>query len=64
MKFWAYRHQSGHIHLKRYWEDRASKDAVLDAYDSPFVDDVAEPFEAKDRQDAERIAREKLALPA
>lgn len=61
MKYWAYRHIDGGIHVKAYRDDvpnaRASVD---DAYDSSFVKDVLEPFPANDRAEAEKIA--KLAL--
>lgn len=59
-KYWAYRHQSGHIHLKRYWGDEAAKDALDDAYDSPFVERVLDPFEAETYDEAVKIARNHL----
>ena len=52
-RFWAYRHIDGHIHVRRFF-DLAD---VEDAYDSDFVDDVLEPFQAKNRAEAEGIAR-------
>lgn len=61
MKYWAYRHIDGGIHVKAYREDAAhARASVDDAYDSPFVEDVLEPYPANDRQEAEKIA--KLAL--
>ena len=61
MKFWAYLHQSGHIHVKRFWESETGRAAVEDAYDSPFVVDVLEPYEAIDRQAAEEKASERIS---
>jgi hypothetical protein len=62
MKYWAYKHQDGGIHLKVYREGllhgRASVD---DAYDSPFVDDILEPFDANSREEAERLAKQRLS---
>lgn len=61
MKYWAYRHTDGGIHVKAYREDAPHvRDSVDDAYDSPFVKHVLEPFPANDRAEAEQIA--KLAL--
>lgn len=59
MLFWAYRHIDGGIHVKRYAGNfpRASVD---DAYESEFVEDVLEPFDAVSRVEAEQVA--KLAL--
>lgn len=61
MKFWAYRHIDGGIHVKAYRGDLPNaRAAVDDAYDSDFVEDVLEPFPADSRGEAEQIA--KLAL--
>lgn len=61
MKYWAYRHISGSIHLKAYRDDMPNARAsVDDAYDSDFVEDVLEPFAADNRAEAEQIA--KMAL--
>lgn len=57
-KFWAYRHVNGGIQVKRY----TSEDAIDDAYDSPFVDEVLEPYTAKDKAEADRIAKERLTV--
>jgi hypothetical protein len=60
-KFWAYRHVDGGIHVKAYWETLCGIDPALeDAYDSPFVDEVLEVYEAENRENAENIARDKL----
>ncbi len=50
-KFWGYKHINGTLHLKRYIGDFA-KDAVEDAYNSDFVGDVLDPFEAETREEA------------
>lgn len=54
--WWAYRHKSYSIHLKRYFDRRD----VDEAYESPFVDLVIEPFEAESNDEARRIIQEKL----
>ncbi len=57
-QWWGYRdHQSGTIHVKRYWDDRAS---IEDAYESAFVAEVVEPFVAGTRDEALKIAVERL----
>jgi hypothetical protein len=60
MKFWAYLHESGHIHLKRYW-GKETQSAIDDAFDSTFVVDVCDPFEASSRDEAVKIASQKLS---
>ena len=57
LMFWAYRHVNGNIQVKRF----TSQDAVNDAYDSDFVDDVLDPYRATDRMDAESIAKQRLS---
>lgn len=54
LKWWAYRHVNGGVHMKRFH----GQDAVEDAYDSDFVDDVLDPFVAETRNEAELIVRE------
>jgi hypothetical protein len=57
-QWWGYRnHQSGTIQVKRYWDDRAS---IEDAYESDFVAEVVEPFVAGTRDEALKIAAERL----
>ncbi len=53
-KFWAYKHINGHIQVKRF----TSQEAIEDAYDSDFVDNVMPTFEAINRADAESKAKE------
>lgn len=60
-RYFAYRHISGHIHVKRY-DPEFGQENVNAAEDSPFVDYVLAPYEAKDRTEAERIAKEKLSV--
>jgi len=61
MQFWAYRHVDGGIHVKTYRADAPNaKAAIDDAFESDFVDDVLDPFEANDRAQAEQIAKQKL----
>lgn len=59
MKFWAYKHINGTIHVKicrgNFWQD-----AIDDAFASPFVEDVVVPFEAETRDKAEEVAKEIL----
>jgi len=56
--YWAYRHVDGHIHVKRF----SDRSAVEDAYESDFVDDVTEPFLAKNRAAAEGIAKRRMSV--
>lgn len=62
MKFYAYRHVDGHIHVKHYnpefWRD--TRDQLED---STCVDDYIGPYEAENRAQAEQIAKDKLGTP-
>lgn len=49
MKFWGYKHVNGSIHTKRY----LSEADVDEAFESSFVEDVMEPFEAKTAAEAQ-----------
>jgi hypothetical protein len=61
MKYWAYSHTNGSIHVKAYRDGLPNARASIDdAYESGFVEDVLEPFPANSRSEAEQIA--KLAL--
>ena len=51
-KWWGYRHENGSYQVKRYYRYLSGAANVEDAYDSPFVDKVTEPFEACGRQQA------------
>lgn len=50
--WWGYRHENGNYQVKHYNGDELSRAAMEDAYRSPFVDKVAQPFEACGRQQA------------
>jgi len=52
-KFWAYKHVNGTVHLKNYRDP----DAIEDAFESDFVADVMNVFEAENRAKAEEKAR-------
>ena len=56
LKWWGYRHTSGTVQAKRFFSDRAS---IEDAYESDFVAQVVEPFEADSRDEALRIVAER-----
>ena len=56
-KFWGYKHINGTLHLKSY-SGNFAKDAVEDAYDSDFIEDVLDPFEAANREEAGKKLRE------
>ena len=51
-RWWGYRHVNGNYQVKRHWGDAMSAAAMQDAYSSPFVDEVCQPFEARGRQQA------------
>jgi len=46
--WWGYRHESGNIQAKRYFEPLD----ISEAKESPFCKTVSGPFEAIDREDA------------
>lgn len=61
MKFWAYRHINKTIHVKSYRADMPNARASIDdAYESDFVEDIIEPFEASGRAEAEVIAKQRF----
>lgn len=49
--WWGYKHTSGSLQAKRYF----SKLDITEALESPFVEQVVGPFEAKDRVEALKI---------
>ena len=57
-EWWAYLHTNGTIQVKRFLGSVA--DIVEDCLESPFVVKFTTPFPAKDREDAERLAKIKL----
>ena len=46
--WWGYRHVSGTLQAKRYWDKRDTDEAE----ESPFVAQVVYPFPANDRDEA------------
>ena len=54
--WWGYRHTSGSVQAKRFFDDRAS---IEDAYESDFVVNVVEPFPADSREQALKIVSER-----
>jgi len=48
MLWWGYVHINGSHQVKRFF----SKEDLDDARSSPFVDEVVEPFDALNREDA------------
>jgi hypothetical protein len=60
-KYWAYLHINGGIHVKAVWDILGKGDpAIDDAYTSPFVAEILQPYMANSREEAEGIARAKL----
>ena len=51
MKWWGYKHTNGSVQVKRYF----SPTDLQDAYESPFVKQVVEPFDAETREEAAQI---------
>ena len=47
LKWYAYKHVNGELHLKRYWNDYGD---IIEARESPFVAEVTEPFDADTRE--------------
>ena len=54
--WWAYIHTNGSLQIKRYF----SQEDITEACASPFVTRLVGPFKAKDRADAEDIAKNQL----
>ncbi len=59
LQWWGYRHVNGTLHLKRYLS--FGREAIADAHESDFVQDVCGPFYADSRVEA--IAKLKKGLP-
>lgn len=55
-QWWGYRHVLGSVQAKRFFGDRAS---INDAYESDFVAQVVEPFDADSREEALRVVTER-----
>ncbi len=54
-QWWGYKHTSGTYQAKPFY----SQLDLDEAYESPFCDQVVEPFEAEDREEALAIVRNK-----
>lgn len=54
-KWWGYRHESGSVQAKPFF-NQADLD---DAYESPFVVQVVEPFDCDGREQALEIVTER-----
>ena len=57
-RWWGYLHVSGSISVKRYFD----AEQISEAKNSPFVEKVIEPFEAKNREEALIIVENKLNI--
>lgn len=55
MKWWAYLHVNGSIHVKRFLND---SEVFKEACESPFVRSFYGPYEADNRDIAYHIAQE------
>jgi len=53
--WWGYKHQSGSLQAKRYFDPLD----IEEANESPFCEIVVGPFEAEDRDEALRIVKER-----
>lgn len=56
MLWWGYVHKDGSYHVKRFFDKEDLKDAEI----SPFVEQVIQPFDAQDREDALKKLKEKV----
>lgn len=55
--WWGYLHINGTLQVKRYF----GREDLFEAQESPFVDRIAGPWPAKDRDDALEILKEVLS---
>lgn len=53
--WWGYKHTSGTLQAKRYFEQRD----IEDAHESPFCAVVVPPFKANSREEALKIVGER-----
>jgi len=53
--WWGYKHTSGTLQAKRYFD----KLDIIEAQESPFVDQVVYPFPANDRDEALKYIEER-----
>lgn len=54
--WWGYKHESGTLQAKRYFDSRDTDEA----HESPFVIKVVGPFPATDREDALNYIKSKV----
>lgn len=59
LQWWGYRHTSGTLHTKRYFDQLD----IQEANESPFCARVIGPFNADSSEAARRIVKDKLGLP-
>lgn len=56
MLWWGYVHENGSYQVKRFFD----REDLEDAASSPFVDQVIQPFEALNREDALEKLKERV----
>jgi hypothetical protein len=61
MKFYAFRKRDGSIRVRGYYETTIGVDPELEKlYDDIFCDEILNPFDAIDLEDAKHKAKDKL----
>jgi hypothetical protein len=58
-QWWGYRHTSGSVQAKRFFGEQTDRASIQDAYESDFVVQVVEPFDADSRDQALSIVAER-----
>lgn len=54
--WWGYTHQNGTFHVKRYWNEID----LMEAHESPFVNQVMGPIKAETKSEAAKLLKESL----
>jgi hypothetical protein len=54
--WWGYLHREGTVHTKRYF----SREDIIEAQDSPFVDATFGPWPCNTKEEAEKKLREEI----
>lgn len=54
LEWYAYKHNNGTLHLKRYWGDYGD---IMEAKMSPFVRSVTGPFKAHNQHEAHDVMK-------